>query len=266
MKPFIVSLPRTRSSILYKLMSPYATNCLNMLTNIHPEYFLDVSIENSFNINNVAVPSEVYPIIKNNIIETYYMYPYYFKNSQDRLQYKLSLLKEQKNKGIEYFFKGSINIFDDYKNILDFFADRKIVLCKRRDMHELIISFLVAVEIKSFHKTKNTALIYDNLENITISNTTLNGIENFIDQLLKVNRVEQYLIKNKFNFNVLYYEDLDTEKQLCNAVSTIFETDSWNQYINKNDHPLDTKLNYKKIVKNYDSLKNLISQIIESKQ
>ncbi len=264
MKPFILSLPRTRSSIVYHLMAPYAEQHYGMFSNIHPEYFLEFSVENFFTVNSQVHFSEIYPIIKHNKIETFYMYPYYFDNSTDRLTYKLSLLQQQKNEGIEYFFKGSIDIFKDYRPILNFFSDRKIVLIKRKNFHNLVISFLVAVELKTFHKTSGTAEIYKKLlnEKIIISDTVLVGLENFIGTLLKIDEVEKFLIENNFNTDILYYEELDSKKEIEDTISRIYNTDNWKKYIVKNDLPIDTNINYQKVVKNYSFLIDKIDEAI----
>jgi hypothetical protein len=56
----------------------------------------------------------------------HFIFPYVFNNAIDIIKYKMSVLKQEKDQGREYYFKGTMNIFDSYKEIIDFFQKNNI--------------------------------------------------------------------------------------------------------------------------------------------
>lgn len=268
-KPFLVGLPRSRSTILHYKMEGYANNVLNLHNiNLHPEYFLDFSITDLYldTKTDVKEKLELYPKIKNETLELHFIWPPVFQNSKERIDYKLNLLQEEKKNGREYYLKGSINIFSNYKNVLDFFSDRKIILTKRRDIVEMVISFVFAKHIKLFHAKADTIDRYQEILKTkqVIPVESLENIDSYISELLFVNNVENYLSESSFNYKTLYYEELDTSDKIDNAISEILETDIWKKYSAKTiSTPIEVKKQYTELIENYKELYEFISNKIK---
>lgn len=266
-KPFLLGLPRTRSTIIYYKIEDYATKVLNLKSiDRHPEYFLEFSnTDLYFNTKTgTTKPLELFPFVKDSKLDLKFVWPPQFESTYDRNLYKINLLKSEKSFGREYYIKGTINIFEGFQEILDFFKDRKIIITKRYDVAEMIISFVYALQIKMFHARIDNIDRYTELINnpILVDIKNLN-LEKYISILLFVNKIEDFLTKKNYNFTLVYYEDINTEEKLNNFISNVLETDTWKQYETKKiATPILVNKDYKKLIKNYNELKDYITERI----
>lgn len=269
-KPFFISLPRSRSTVLYDRMEGYALNKLKMSEIInHPEFFLEFShTDMYFNTKTQKYNDlELYPITKNNRIDMHFIYPHVFDNSIDRIKYKMSILKKEKEHGRDYYFKGTMNIFDNYKEIIDFFSDRKLILNKRHDIVEMTISYLYARNVKLFHAKGNNYDYYTSvLQNGTIiKESELEDMKEYIEYLLFIDDVENYIKTKKYNYCVTYYEDMESDELINLKIDDIYETTEWRNFVITTVHstPIKVEKSYSDVIKNYKDVRSYLENTIK---
>lgn len=251
MKFLPISLPRSRSTFLFESLRGYQEHLGLQVPRNHSEYFL----EHNRNVNffdaktQTQVPTELIPIVFNDKIVMQFTYPPLFNDSKSRNDYKLKILQEERDKGREYYIKCTSQIADNVKEITDFFSDRIVLLTKRENMIDNILSAQFAWETKIFHCRENNLNIYMNYVNEGVT-LDVGRFEVYIKYILdNFNRVEKYLIENNIPYKTLYYEKLTND----NYISEMIGTDEWIKY--RKDKHITTKhveKDYSKVIKNYE--------------
>lgn len=253
-----ISLPRSRSTVIYDLIKGYQQSLgLNEVEG-HPELFLEFgrNMEIHDIKSNQKYMSEMYPVIKNNIISMHYVYPYILGDTKSRNLYKLNLLKQQKNIGIEYQIKGTLNLANCVEEVMNFFNDRKIIITTRRNLLDAEMSFYFAWTIKLFHARKNNIERYTELleKGVVVDPNLVSEYKPFLSQL---NIIIDYLKENNYNYEILYYEDLDNRENIITSINNVLKTDAWINYTNWEKLPIYKEKDYSKIIHNYEEIKEL---------
>lgn len=257
MKPFFISPPRTRSSILYSLLEPYVIDNTNLLPIVgHTEPFLHV-VQNKTVIDAYTQKhhlTEMFPVMNKNCMNIHYVYPWIYKDNRTSVIEKLKLLQKAKDEGREYYIKGTYNIAEALDETLEFFSDYDVILTLRKDIIELVASTLFAVHTKMFHPSSDTLEIYQSKidEGMKIDQNTLKDIDGFLEKVCKI-----YKLKNKINATVVYYEDLNSQEKIEKFLTSFIGSDKWKNY---NHRYLPTKIekDYSKIISNYDEMVEVI--------
>ena len=69
-----------------------------------------------------------------------------------------------------------------------------------------------------------------------------------------MDKIKNYLKNNNFNYSVLTYEELNS----IDVISYAIETDEWKKYADFNSLPIGIDKDYKKLIHNYDEVKQLL--------
>jgi hypothetical protein len=256
MKTFLISLPRSRSTLVYELLRGYHIQKYGLKEiHNHPEFFLEWgrNMELCDRKVNKYFTTELYPVAHKNGVEMHFVYPWILKDTESRNHYKINLLKQEKQLGNEYYIKGTLNIAKNCKEILDFYKDRKIIITEREDVESMYMSFFFAWESKIFHARHNNLELYKNKLNkgVIVPEQIILDYILFVEQL---NKIKQYLKDNNFNYSVLTYEDLEN----IDTISDVVETDEWKNYADFNSLPIEIKKDYKKLIHNYNEVKEIL--------
>lgn len=256
MKTFLVSLPRTRSSLVHELLHGYNTNKLGLKeVEGHSELFLEWGRNMELCDRKVDEyhTTELYPTIGESGIEMHFVYPWILKDTLTRNRYKLDLLKKEKEAGREYSVKGTLNIREGYEEILDFYKDRKIIITEREDVEAMYMSFFFAWESKIFHARQNNLDLYKRKmqDGVVVSKEIILDYIPFVKQM---DTIKQYLKDNSFNYSILTYEELDDTDVISYAIGT----EEWKKYADFNSLPIEIEKDYKKLIHNYDEVKQLL--------
>lgn len=256
MKTFLVSLPRTRSSVVYELLRGYNTHkCGLKEIDGHSEFFLEWgrNMELCDRKVNQYHTTELYPVSHESGIEMHFVYPWILKDTKTRNSYKIDLLKSEKEKGREYYIKGTLNIAENCDEILDFFKDRKIIITEREDIESMYMSFFFAWESKIFHARKNNLDLYKIKlsEGVVVPKEIVYDYIPFVKQM---DKIKKYLKDNNFDYTVLTYEQLKN----TDVISDVLETEEWQIYADFESLPIEIDKDYKKLIKNYDEVKQIL--------
>lgn len=254
-KVFQISLPRSRSTVFYELMKGYQKSLGLSEVEGHPELFLEYgrNMEMHDIREDQKYMSEMYPVIKNNTIIMHYVYPYILENSRDRNLYKLNLLKEQKNKGIEYYIKGTLNLADSISEIANFFNDRKVVITSRKNLLDAELSFYFAWTVKLFHARKNNVDRYKNiLKNGVYVDPAL--IDDYKPFLKKLDTITSFFKNNKIAYETIYHEDTVNKEKIEEKINSILNTEEWKKTANWDKLPIYIEKDYSKLILNYDEI------------
>ncbi len=270
MIPFFISAPRTRSSVLFETAQYYCESALNLLPlGNHTELFLEFSQNAEFKDakTNTTHISELYPVLQQDNLNVHYVYPHIFANGKERNLYKLDILQQQKQKGINYNIKGTLQIADTPDEIIDFYKDRHFVITKRRNLEDYLCSFLVALTTKLFHARPNNVDRYqDILDNqVTVKSDMLDKTKKLLDYTKKLWSLERYITDLDYTCTVTYYEDLDTQDNIHSTLTKILGTDTWQQYLPENYQqkiPIKIQKDYSKVISNYDEIISVLRQNI----
>ena len=269
--PFFISAPRTRSSVLFETAQFYVENVLNKKSlHNHTELFLEFSRNTEFydlktDERNIA---ELYPVVKNNVLDVHYIFPHVFDTRKERNLYKLKLLQEQKDKGYEYNIKGTVQIIDTVPEIIEFYNDRHFVLTKRRNIEDYVCSFLVAYITKFFHARHYNIDRYNTRinEKVYVDNNILSNIHKLLDQTRELWKLEEYIKQKGYSYTVTYYEDLDTQDKIDSCLTDILGTSVWKDHLPvdfKDRLPIKIDKVYSNIISNYDEIIPVIRQKIK---
>lgn len=253
-----ISLPRSRSTIVYDLLKNYQKSLGLKEVEGHPELFLEFGRNMEFhNIkDNEQHTSEMYPVIKNNVLSMHYVYPYILGDTKSRNLYKLELLKKQKNIGIEYQIKGTLNFANCIDEIINFFNDRKILITTRKNLIDAEMSFYFAWTTKLFHARKNNIDRYHDYltKGVYVDPQLVKDYKPFLNQL---NFIIDHLKEKKCNYEILYHEDMSNKENIISSINKIVGTDEWLKFANWDNLPIYTEKDYRKIIHNYDEIKEL---------
>jgi hypothetical protein len=251
-------------------MEGYALTKLGMSRIVgHPEFFLEFShTDMYFNTKTQRYDDlELYPIPNDNRIDMHFIYPHVFNNSIDRIRHKMNVLKHEKDNGRDYYFKGTMNIFDSYQEIIDFFADRKIIITRRHDIVEMAISYLYARNVKLFHAKGNNYDYYTSVlaKGTEINESELEDMPEYIKYLTFVDNVEHYIKDKNYNYCVTYYEDMETDDMINSKIDEIYETTEWRNSVKTTEAstPIKVEKKYSNVIKNYTDVRSHLENIVK---
>lgn len=268
--PFFLSPPRTRSTLLYELAEDAAINYHGLRPIInHSELFLEFNYSNKvFNYReNVEYPTELYPIIRDGNVHIHYIYPYVHNSLEKRNNYKVKILKEARDLGLEFYFKGTMQCAE-CPDLVEFYKNRHWVITKRKDIVEQIISTLYAGTISIFTIRQDEAKIkaYNKAtsQKVTIN---LSGssreeyIKTFIPRVNKTHAIERELILKGIDYTIAYYEDLETEDAIVEKMIEIIGDKNW-----KPKHgfspTVKRSIPYEDLIENYSEVRNYIEGLL----
>jgi len=272
--PFFISAPRTRSSVLFETAQFYVENVYNLKPlGGHTELFLEYSRNTEFHDVKVDeyYTAELYPIAHKGNLRVHYIYPHVFNTRKERNLHKIQILKDLKNQGHEFNIKGTINIVEGYKDVLNFYSDRHFVLTKRRNIEDYVCSFLVAYITKFFHARPNNLERYTSIMDagIHVSQEFLNRVPELLTQTIELWNLQEYIQSNNWTYTVTYYEDLDTQENIDTTITNILGTDNWKDYLPENivnKVPLKINKDYSKIISNYNEIIPHIREYIKESE
>lgn len=269
--PFFISAPRTRSSVLFETARYYVEDVFNLKPlDGHTELFLEYSRNAEF--YDVKVDeyhtAELYPIAHEGNLKVHYIYPHVFNTRNERNLHKIRILKDLKEQGHEFNIKGTINIVEGYKEILNFYSDRHFVITKRRNTEDYVCSLLYAYTSKLFHARPNNLERYRSIMDagITVSQELLNLVPQLLAQTIELWNVQEFIKSNNCTCTVTYYEDLDTQENIDTTITKILGTDEWKKYLPENildKVPLKIDKDYSKIISNYEEVIPYIRKCIK---
>tara|TARA_B110000238_G_C16083608_1_gene420595 strand:+ start:604 stop:1407 length:804 start_codon:yes stop_codon:yes gene_type:complete len=263
-KPFFISPPRTRSTILYESLSPYVKEHTSLLPLVgHSEPFLH-TLQNKTIIDantNKTHLMEMYPVMTDQSMDIHYVYPWIFKDNKTSVLEKLKLLKKARNEGNEYYIKGTYNISDAIDEVMDFFSDYDITLTLRHDVIELVCSVLFATHTKLFHLRNSNRDIYESkISNIIVNDEVIQEIRGFVDKIGTI-----YNLRNDYSdLNVVYYEDTDTPEKIDDCISNIAGCDSWKP-LRPTNLPVKLDHDYSSLITNYDQIAEILTPMIDGR-
>lgn len=266
-KPFFISPPRTRSTVLFETMRPYVLNNTDLLPiNGHTELFLHTS-RNMHLVDGKTRQShetELYPIVSNSGIDIHYVYPWIYKDEHTSVTEKLKLLDSERQQFREYFIKGTINLHSAVDQTLDFYKDYRLVFTLRRNVVDMVISVLVAYYTKIFHARNDNIDLYKLLldEGITVDTAVIQEFDSFISKISTIHQMVDRADAQNLDYVVSYYEDLNTQESIDNCITSILETDQWKQHAARN-LPIKVDKDYSKVVTNYDEVATNLERLVK---
>lgn len=255
--PFFICPPRTRSTLVCELTYEYIKSRYNLLKLKHHN---ELFTEFNYAILANEKPTELIPFLNNNEMSMHSVYPYIFKTTQERNQYKLNLLQIAKDKGLNFYIKGTLPIADTADLIMNFFNDRKLILMKRRNTLNLICSYLFAKQIKMFAVTKESQEKY---HNIIKNGITIHDYKTTTERLVQ-KTCKLYDKMKEYDHTVLYYEDLDND--VFKAIGKALDDLNWHLKLKDNYQKnlvIKTNTDYSSCILNYKEVSNYAISIIE---
>lgn len=267
--PFFISAPRTRSSILFETMAFYINQHCNLKSlDHHTELFLTKSVWANIQDKRTGEwhDTQLLPNFKNGKITMHHVYPPMFDNVQEANLFKLDTLAEAKDYDIEFNIKGTVQIIENYKEILEFFSDRKFIITKRHDVKALIASTLFALSVKAFHVRPNNIDVYNEhlSKGVLLSEELITLGEGLLVNVKRLWELEDYILDNGWDLSVVYYEDLNDEAAINNTITDILETADWIKYLPDDYHskvPMKLDNDYTTLIHNYDELTERLDKI-----
>jgi len=243
------------------------------LTNIknHTELFLEFSRNAEFYDTKTGLKDvgEIYPILApNGDMSIHFIYPHVFKTTAERNLHKLDILKKQKQKGINYFLKGTLEVVDSAPEILNFFSDRHFVITKRRNLIEYTLSFLVAWVTRIFHARRNNKERYQSILNsgVTIPiELMMNDLDQFLKYTFYMWDLESYIKTQGWEHTTTYYEDLEDFDSIQKTLSTILNDPNWMDCLPPSwadNVPIKIPKDYSEIITNYDQVVLIVTRCI----
>ena len=260
--PFLISMPRSRSTVLFENMAPYMNHIGHPHIKNHAEYFLEWGRNVEFHDikTNEKNMTELFPVSTKNELGLHFIYPPVFDNGYDRCMHKLAVLQQEKDMGREYFIKGTLNISRATEEVVDFFSDKKFILTKRRSVEDMILSFMFAWECKIFHARENNVEIYKELLKTPVEGS-IETLYGYVEFLRRAETVEAYIKKQGYEYQVVDYEDLDTDEKIYSTIDDIFETTEWRNHMPQTAHlPIRFDKDYSNIFTNITELKRIINE------
>ena len=258
MKLFQVSLPRTRSTLLYESTRDWQRETQGLINvDGHSELFLEWgrNMELVDRKTEESHTTELYPMIHEDGIEMHFVYPHILKTTSARNKYKINLLRKERDSGREYLIKGTLNMAESCEEVFDFFSDRKIILTTREDREAMMMSFFFSWEIKMFHARKNNLEIYKDRMNkgVVVPNQI---IYDYIPFVRQYDKIEAHLKTSNIQYTVLTYEQLEDS----NVISETLGTDEWKRYVSKDTVPIHIEKNYRNLIHNYDEVLEILKK------
>lgn len=263
MKILPITLPRTRSTYLYESLKGYQQHLGLIKLKTHSEYFLEINRNVEFHDAKTETyhSAEIVPIVANDQLGMHFVYPHLFNNTKDRNHYKLEILKSEKAKNREYYIKGTQAIAPNIAEIVDFFSDRTILLTKRANMVDNVLSAQFAWHTKHFHCRKYNHDIYMRTINEGVE-LDPEHFKYYFDLIKDFNEIESYLKANGVSYKTFEYERM-TDKHY---ISDVLETDEWEKYRKPEDiSTIHIEKDYSKIIRNYNECVQVIEAMLNDK-
>lgn len=270
--PFLISPPRTRSSILYYTMAEYVQKKHGlMLIQNHSELFLEYnqSLTITDHKSKSTHPGEMIPFLGESI-SMHSVYPYVFQNLKERNMYKLNMLKEAKSQGKNFYFKGTFQVSETAEEIIDFFSDRHFVITKRRNTLDQLCSLLFAKHHRMFIVFDANAEHVKNYKSNVLEGAVITDFERVaryvIEETQKLYALEEILQKKNLEYSVAYYEDMNTWDNIIQTAGKILGDSEWRHTIpnlSPKNMPMNTEVDYSKTIKNYTEVKSKLLELIE---
>lgn len=259
--PLFICPPRTRSTYIMLLTKKYMSEKFNMnFPRGHMEFFGEF-VEHSSDENRIKVvqdktKSQMIPVLVNNQVVMTGVYPHVFESLKYQNLYKINFLKHAKSKGIEVNVKCTHHISDNIDDILDFYNDRKIVLLKRKNSLDLILSYLFAKHINLFvMRSIEWSQLYDE----HVSDKVL--IKDYIDDVeLLITRIKKLY---DIDCETVYYEDLNNEKDAFEIIGNILKDDKWHEGLDRSVLPIRKDTDYSKVIINYDEILLQVQRLLD---
>lgn len=261
--PIIISPPRTRSTILYDIMEPFALKKFGLLPlRNHSELFLFESKNNVYEDLKTGnrVSGQIYPIANNESMDIHFIHPPVYKDIEEANLKKIELLESEKRRGKEYWIKTTLEVVFTPKEISDFFSDRRFVLTDRKDISDFLLSTLFALKTKIFHARENNLDSYKRLisDGIFVDEDDLKRMDRIFNLMVEFRKLKKY-ISERYDHIEVFYEDTNTEEKLFNKIDEIFYTSDWRGfYTPENYHPIKIEKDYSKIMTNYSDIKEYL--------
>lgn len=277
--PIFIAAPRSRSTALFSLAARAVEQKYGLLPlGQNTEFFNEWSWRNFVqdDVTGHSNRAEYFPINKQGGLSHHYVYPPILNNRAERNNHKIQVLRHEKSQGRNYNVKiMAHNLFyrDEKKyrtseDIIDFFSDRQFVITRRKDIRGLALSSLVATHTKLWHKRNSNKDAYLNLYKnpITINPELCTVIRPDLEALMRMDSLEDTLSQRKYDYKVLYYEDLTTVDDMKKALDDVFQTDKWRATITdefiENSMPQNINLDYEKAIANYNKISTRVDTLI----
>lgn len=279
--PIFFSTPRSKSTALQTLASPYMETVLGLIPLGHQtEFFQEYSHRYFFNDNRLdkSYRAEYFPLNReNSTITHHFVYPPIYSDKLQRDGHKLQVLRNEKSQNREYNIKiMSTDVFlnpqKDYKwdrGILDFFSNRTFIITRRKDIKGLAFSLLVSLHTNLWHKRNYNQNKYNELYNepITINPELCTVILPTLKSASMMDQFENHIKKFGYKHHTFYYEDLVTLEDMKQTLDTVFKNKVWREYLNDQyleaSMPQPLNLDYTKIIANYDEVSKRIDSTLE---
>lgn len=221
----------------------------------HPEFFLEWgrNMELYDQKTNEHHTTELYPVVHPSGMKMHFVYPWILGDVAARNRYKISLLEQERERGNEYYIKGTLNMAESCGVVLDFFKDRRIILTDREDREAMYMSFFFAWETKIFHARRNNLTRYrDKMsEGVTVPDQIVIDYIGFVRQY---ETIFDYVRHNDFDYRVLMYEQLDDPSTITDALGT----SEWEKHRDDTFVPIQVEKDYRDLIHNYDHVLDLL--------
>lgn len=279
--PIFFATPRSRSTALMELATPYTESVLGLHSLGHQTEFFQEYSHRYFSEDvhlGRANLMEYFPLNRENApITHHFVYPSIYNNKRQRLGHKLQVLQQERKVGRHYNIKimaEDININENLdekfdRSILDFFSDRTFVITRRKDIKGMALSLLFSLHTKLWHKRSASELKYDLLKEnpITINPKLGVSIIPALKAAAMMDQFETHLERSGYKHHTFYYEDLTTIEDMKVALDKVFGNQIWrsnvsDEYIEYN-LPKKLDLDYSKAIVNLEEINEEIEYLIE---
>jgi len=272
--PLFVFMPRSGSSILFEAASSYAINNLGMIplgrnSEIFNRFMIDhVSLDTRdetqkslelFMLNN---KDPQYPMTLHGVS------PNIFMSERESVIHKIRVLMKERERGFEHYIKVvAASFYQAPDEIMDLYKDRKFVLVRSRNIKDTALSLAYSQYTNLWHARSNNWHKWELAADEPVSIHT--GLIEVIWRQIKVYRNmdnwEHKLSERGYDYTVIYKEDLTSWDNICSEIDKVYETDEWRWSLTDEQLrslPHKRKKDYKKLIKNYDQISDLIDQRI----
>lgn len=275
--PFFISPPRTRSTVLFQLAGFYATSGLG-LQGLYENGSFELFIEFNPNIHmtdvrtNMTQLGEIYPVAGGDGLSVHYMSPARFTTTHQRNLYKLEQLRLARERGYEYYIKGTYHITDSVPEVLDFFSDRHFVITRRRNTLDYVLSYVYARESNLYNLFQTE--VFDNTERyqralqegVSVSKDTIASIDELLNKTKAVYQLPVQLETQGLEYTVVDYEDMENYQQLFDVCDRIYSSTAWREWVPDDFRqriPVKVDKDYSQCIHNYNTVVDIVQRKIE---
>lgn len=280
--PIFFAAPRSRSTALMELASPYMEKALGLYSlGYQTEFFKEYShryFSKDVHLDREGL-MEYFPLNRENApITHHFVYPPIYNDKKQRTWHKLQVLQNEKKVGRHYNLKimaEDISVSDKKEerfdsSILDFFSDRTFVITRRKDVKGMAFSLLIAFYTNLWHKREKNQSKYDDLlENpVTINPDLCISIIPSLRASAQMDQFENYIQRSGYKHHTFYYEDLNEVIDMQYSLDQVFGDQMWREYITEEyidtALPKNLELDYSKVIINFEEINERIDYLIES--